>query len=255
MYGKRDAASQAVWERIVNGPRAATGFAMALLLLAVGCGSDTPTEPEPVVVPPTRLLTAGVPEQDTIPGADEVYYAAPVTPGARYVACVTVPSDTLEVSCFGGDSTFTWGLVYQSATSGLPRSYTFEAGADRAFLRIRAFAQPPGGTTYTVLLMEAPSTGSLVSERDRIVPRGVPTYGQVGTRSSSSYVAVGLTPGAEVVISMVGTTGDADLCPGTIRETGSAQECRGTASSDSLAFGVECGPLNRDGAAYILLVE
>jgi len=224
-------------------------------VLFAGCGDTIkPADPGPVEVPPTTLLSLGVPMEDSIPSMGASYYAARVTTGSEYFACIVALTDSAQFTIFE-DSTFSDGGFCRAPFSNLPQSCHFIAYGDRVFIKVHSPGHSSPTIHYTLLVMASPQ-GPHESEQGTPVPVGPPVVGHVGTRSSSSYVATGLTIGREHIISLVGATGDVELCPGLLRErVGSVQECRKVALNDSLAFGVLCGPINREGAGYVLLVR
>jgi hypothetical protein len=114
---------------------------------------------------------------------------------------------------------------------------------------------------YTLSIAGTPSIAQPTSESTSIT-RDISTIGQVGTRGISFYSTTGLTPGT-YTISVFGLSGAAELHIDLVLEedctihnviSNSPQDCIGS-FTDSANFRVTSGPLNREGAAYIILVH
>jgi len=119
-----------------------------------------------------------------------------------------------------------------------------------------------GEITYTVVQTIFAVTGTPVNESAQIQP-DVPTIGQVATRGVSGYWTTGLTLGSHTV-TISNLTGAADLhvysdntysmeldC--TLRFPG-ALTCT-VPNTTALYFSVTSGPINRDGAWYVIIVH
>jgi hypothetical protein len=119
---------------------------------------------------------------------------------------------------------------------------------------------------YRLALSPAPGGGVPVNEGASDNPVTIPlntlTPGQVGTRGTSYYAATGLAA-ADHAVSLLVPSGDARLhvygdntysleldC--TLRDQLSTCTVN---NSDAVYFSVESGPLNRDGAHYLLMVS
>ena len=114
---------------------------------------------------------------------------------------------------------------------------------------------------YTLSIAETPSIAQPTSESTSIT-RDISTIGQVGARGISFYSTTGLNPGI-YTISIFGLSGAAELHIDLVPEedctiqnvtSSSPQDCIGS-FTDSANYRVTSGPLNRDGAAYIILVH
>ena len=144
-----------------------------------------------------------------------------------------------------------------------PEDCSFDASTGPVVVQVTGTA----GTHYQ--LWHAPTPRVLTPANEvRAITAGVPTVGQVATRSDSRYEVTGLTPG-NYTISIAGLSADADLkvyfdgtysmeqdC--TLRAAGDVlpqpEDCT-TASPGSLYFSVRSGEVNRDGASYLMLVH
>ena len=119
-----------------------------------------------------------------------------------------------------------------------------------------------GEITYTAVQTTFTVTGTPANESAQIPP-DVPTIGQVATRGESRYWTTGLTLGNHTV-TISDLTGAADLhvygdntysmeldC--TLRFPG-ALTCT-VPNTTALYFSVRSGPLNRDGAWYVIIAH
>ena len=143
-----------------------------------------------------------------------------------------------------------------------PEDCTFIAAGNQVTLAVTGIED----TNYTLSTAEAPSITQPTSE-SVLIARDLLAIGQVGSRGTSFYLTSGLIPGT-YNISITGLTQPADLhvYPGaayvfeldctlsTNYHGSSPQDCSET-FTDSVYFSVTPGPLNRVGAAYIILVH
>lgn len=139
------------------------------------------------------------------------------------------------------------------------------AGAGEVAFEVDGGALVDPSATYAVVAAPQPSVVAPANEAATFA-RGEVVPGQVATRGTSSYTVTGLTPGVPVTVAMLGGTGAADLRPAPgqplppecwLRSWSVlpvAESCPLTPTGDTASFTVQSGPLERVGAAYLLVV-
>jgi hypothetical protein len=234
-----------------------------LYAYAVGSGALDVTPRQPIVL--------GQPEGGQLPPGGWQTYDAAVTVGRPLVAAAFSTGPSVGLRCYGdtaltnpvggGFSDYTLGrtsdgIVDCSLTPGAT-TFSFDADAGPA---------ATGPVDYVAFVAPAPDAFDLTTE-DVQVPLNAVTPGHVGTRGRSTYTVTGITPGASVTIATAGLTGAADLrvyaddafalelrCTlWNSSVVGTPEACTFIAGGPTAWFGVESGPINRDGAAYLLL--
>ena len=234
-----------------------------LYAYAVGGAALNVTARQPIVL--------GQPEGGQLPVGGWQTYDAAVTLGRPLVAAAVTAGPSVGLRCYadtaltsplgGGFSDNVVGRTSDGVVdcSLIPGAGTFSFDAD-------AGPVATGPVDYVAFVAPAPDASNLTTE-DVQVPLNAVTPGHVGTRGRSTYTVTGITPGASVTIATAGLTGAADLrvylddtfsvqlyC--TLMNSsavGTPEACTFIAAGPTAWFGVESGPVNRDGAAYLLL--
>ena len=181
-------------------------------------------------------------------------------------------SDAANVTVFSYDAS-EFQVCDTRSDDSQPKECAFAASGDTVYVRVDGQSILGTSAAYTALLIVRPSVTSVVSEGTRDAPvaiaDAIPRLGQVSTRGTSFYVATGLAADEPHVVAITALTGAADLhvypdstyaleleC--TLNNVSSvigiAQDCT-VSGRDTLYFSVTSGALNREGAAYEVLVE
>jgi len=206
-------------------------------------------------VTPTSL-TVGSPLPGRVERTDENSYEVPVAPGTAYTVSITRLTDNATLRVLGGASGCTTVDVSTFATE-----CTLVSAGPLLTVRVEGKEVVGPAADYVVMAVPAVVVTLPITNTFGNIPLGVPTVGFVETRSESRYFTTGLTPGTHAV-SIVGLTGAANLhiyadetysleldC--TLREQ--KNSCTLT-TGPAVYFSVSSGPINRDGAGYIILV-
>jgi hypothetical protein len=200
----------------------------------------------------TIELTIGSPLLSHVErNTESFYYVLNVVPVTAYTVSITGVTDSASLSVFGGVNVCT-----PTPLNASPKDCKVTASGSA--LNIIVDGQQVIGSAADYVIMVVPhryrsyGTGAACLRNS--------TVGLVGTRDASRYVTTGLTQDSP---SASGLTGDADLhvfsdetysfefdC--TLRAFG-AKECTLTTGT-TLYFSVASGPVNRDGAGYLILV-
>lgn len=238
---------------------------VVLLTSSVGCpGSDPRDSAMSLSAPDVTTVTAGIPFPDGVePGATR-RYAVDLAPAGEYVLAITALTGPTTLVDHGADATF--AATFRSCGSGSGPSPIECAGPTPG--GGRRYLSVTGGDTaarYVVVAARAPVFGEPPGGDFHVTP-GMITNGWVATRSGAQYWSTGLTPLTNVSISVMGVTGGAQFiafgtppiewrCPGDATGWVDGHGCNRLASeSGSVEFGIASGPLERNGAAYLILV-
>ncbi|MGH7786840.1 MAG: choice-of-anchor Q domain-containing protein [Candidatus Binatia bacterium] len=222
--------------------------------------------------PSTAPLAVGVPVVDEVEHRGSRFYSGAVKEGVAYSVSIVGLSAAANIAVFR-DPSFTFEVCATAFAHSGPKECFFTASGDTAFVRVHGQRAAVPQVAYTVLLIERAAVASPVAEGTRDEPvavvAGVPWHGQVSPRGTSYYVATDLSPAESHVVALTALTEGADLqvfgddtysleldC--TYRDdpdvVGTAQDCTVSGRS-TLYFAVRSGAVNRDGAAYVVLVE
>jgi hypothetical protein len=200
-------------------------------------------------------LTIGAPLPGRVERNDENSYEVAVAPATAYSVSITRLTDNATLRVLGGSGCTSIDVSVWDTDCTLVSAGTI--------LTIRVEGKEVLGPAADYVVMAVPAV--VVSPPIRgtfgSIPFGLPTVGFVESRGESGYFTTGLTPGTHTV-NIVGLTGAANLhvfsdesrsaeldC--TLREQ--LNHCTLT-SGTTLYFSVSSGPINRDGAGYIILV-
>jgi hypothetical protein len=231
------------------------------MYFAVG-GSDVAADAATYTIAIRQLQTTSLPlsapvEASISPNATSLYSVA-VTPGTPYSLSITGLTDSstiLHVTEKGQGGSLTGNRS--------PKQLRLGAVGSTIYLAMDGSALTKPTSSFRILATPAPVLpATIVPTSGRIAPR-TPMVGWVETRGTSRYWTDGLADGIHT-ISVVGETGDVHLqvygddtysrefdCT-LLSFDRSAREC--TFTGTRIYFAVSAGPLNRDGAGYIMLV-
>ncbi len=216
---------------------------------------------QPRVAPATTPLVVGQPVAVTLSPQESRYYHVEVVAGRAYVVAIAGLTAATELAFFGDDATFSYDTCRGAGALG-PNECLSVATSARMYFRVKGTGTTDSRGVF--LVAEVPLSEPPASEFG-VVPAGTFRWGQVATRSSSSYGITGLTPGMNVTVSLLAPTGDADLylgwgppsspdpCAGGNSVAAFPLTCTFIAAADSMVITVQAGPLERDGARYLLL--
>jgi hypothetical protein len=206
-------------------------------------------------VTPTSL-TIGSPLPGRVERNDEISYEVPVVAGARYTVSITGLTDNATLRVLGGS-----GECADLSLNASPKDCTVTAAGTLLTIRVDGNGVIGTATDYVVMAVPAVVLSFPIMGTFGSIPLGIPTVGFVESRRESGYFTTDLTPGTHSV-SIVGLTGAANLhlysdetysfeldC--TLREQ---QNYCTLTTGITVYFSVSSGPLNRDGAGYIILV-
>ncbi len=209
---------------------------------------------------PVTDLTLSLPLEDTVPQGAAAFYRVTVVPGTEYSLSLSGLTDSATtLSVLDGEQ---GGPLLGVAS---PKAMRLRAMSTTMFLAADGSALPKATSVFVALAMPAPVLSLPVVPTEGAIPARTPTVGWVATRSTSRYRTDGLPAGTHT-ITVLGVTGSVDydvdfdvFADSTYSmeldctlQTATAKEC--SVSGASVFFAVRAGPVNQDGAGYILLV-
>lgn len=205
---------------------------------------------------PLTDLTLATPIEDTVGDGEARFYRAALTLGTPYSASITALTDSAMLfHVKQGDQ----GGTLSGTLS--PKALRLNAFGPSIYLGVDGSVLDKPLGAYVVMVMQAPVLTLPIVPTEGAIPFRTPTVGWVETRSTSRYHIEDL-PAAPYTVSILGPTGDIDLAVYSdatyssqldcTLQNAAAQEC--TVSGTALYFAVSAGPVNRDGAGYIILV-
>jgi hypothetical protein len=202
-------------------------------------------------------LTDSTPISSTLVGKGFDFYELATVPGTRYYVTLTVVTSPVHFSL--SDAYEPTVNTATDLSSVSPKTLWLEPTGDKLYAKV----QGEVGSGYTITSIPSLEQPASPVSETRTIPLGTPTRGEVETRGTSYYTVTGLTAGQPYTVSLLTPTSATDLhvyadqhifeidC--TLRFNG-VRECTYTPTGD-LYFSVSSGPLNRDGAAYYMLVQ
>jgi hypothetical protein len=216
-----------------------------------------------LVAPARALAPGGVEEGRLLPDLWQTFrLAAPA--GPTMAVALLAPDAPLGLG--GADPALPPAWSCPTATTLGASQCLVPGGAGEVALDVDAGGLLLASARYGLAAAPQPAVAAPQSETRTLAP-GLVTAGQVGTRGRSHYTVTGLTPGVPVTVVLFGGTAAADLRPPTLVPPDPqepcwlawtsvapiAESCTVTPAGDTLGFDVESGPLERAGAAYLLV--
>jgi hypothetical protein len=205
---------------------------------------------------PLTSLTLSQPLEGSIASDGTSFYSVGVTPGANYSFSISGLTDSATI--FHVSDGEQGGTLLENVS---PKDLRLIAVGSTTYLVVDGSELTHPTAAFRILAAPAPVISGPIVPTSGAVPARTPTVGWVETRSTSRYRTDGLPAGTHT-ISILGATGDVVFhlygddtysleldC--TLRNFG-ARECAVTGTS--VFFSVASGPVNRDGAGYIILV-
>ena len=206
-------------------------------------------------VPVTPLTLSSPLEQSVAQGESKVYTVA-LTPGPGYSASITGLTDS--AIAFG---IFESGQVGSGRGGFSPQEFKLGAQGSRMYLVVDGWSLNQSSAAFRILAAPLPGIPGPNTRMSGAIPARTVVLGWVESRQTNRYRVDNLGPGIHTV-SVVGATRDVDFrvhydATYTMQldctlNNFDAMECPVT--GPSVFFSVLAGPLNLEGAGFIMLV-
>ena len=236
-------------------PVAAAAFAVAF---AVACaGSDgsapLPTEPTDDGNAARVPIAVGALQAGTVARGATAGYRATVAPGSAYVVALVGLTDSL-VTLRVRDG----AAVHAAGGSGSPKDMTVRAAGPELAIDVVGAGMAAAAGSFTVAVLPAPPGGTMPLDVSTF-PAGEARPGWVESRGEVRYrvpnaanrrvALVGLTAAAELKVYPDSTYTMESPC--TLQQP-AAREC--AVPGAEAVFAVRAGGVNREGAAFVMVV-
>ena len=221
----------------------------------VATGSSVTYTIAATAVPVTPLTLSSPLEQSVAQGESKVYTVS-LTPGTGYSASITGLTDSAVA--FG---------IFESGQSGSgrggfsPQEFKLGAQGSRMYLVVDGWSLQQSSAAFRILAAPLPGVPGPNTRMSGAIPARTVVLGWVDSRQTNRYRVDGLEPGVHTV-SVVGATRDVALrvhydATYTMQldctlNNFDAMECPVT--GPSVFFSVLAGPVNLEGAGFIMLV-